>query len=267
MQALALVSLLLFSFTSNAEFLGEVGAAPTTRDEYCALKADDFFTMIKKQENRIGFVNQGGMMNKGTCWWHSRFQRAMTYLAVFNPNAAMPEASQIQVILKKLQRGREVVEIPGYKNVREFTLINYRQIQKLFNDWQKDDGIKKFSWLNGLKGRSQVSAYSMQKKMNELFEEVEVKKRITYIKLQVPGIAAHSWLVLDVEVISDGLRVTAVEPNWKDLRVVDYVRGWGTLVLKDFKKGVPYVQRTKDFARYSAAAEQYCRGLGGAATL
>ena len=75
----------------------------------------------------MGFNNiKAFFLPTGVCWWHSQFHRAATYQAYYNPDKPKIDLStkegQIQMkdLVKDISRFRRPVEIPGYKNLKEF---------------------------------------------------------------------------------------------------------------------------------------------------
>src|SRR5262245_2698307 len=116
--------LLLGVGASNSGARANEGLAfvPEPRAAFCEeRRSPDFARIIEDRGMRLGFENAGGLLGGGVCWWHSRFQRAIWHLAVFLPRAPRPDREETRRIVRRLATRKEVVEIPGYADAREFS--------------------------------------------------------------------------------------------------------------------------------------------------
>lgn len=68
------------------------------------------------------FNNPPGPTRSGLCWLHSRLQRNFAYLALWRPDLAEPSRPQILAIIDRIAHRRGVTEIPGFRNLGEFSL-------------------------------------------------------------------------------------------------------------------------------------------------
>ena len=107
-----------------------------------------------------------------------------------------------------------MVEIPGYANFQEFTHAWHKTVQTFLNNWQIEDGVLYFAWIDGLAGSPRGNPGKLQRLVMELKRQVIEAKRITYLKLQLPGIAAHAWLVYSMEEIANGYRLGIIDSNY-----------------------------------------------------
>ena len=200
--ALALIPLPVFSVSESS------------RSKLCEKNVNQ---SLRFSENRLSFKNGGGLANAGVCWWHSRFLRNASYLAFFFPNKGLPEnryivtikkrlgrklptrvrtpaPGSIMEILLKIKRGREIVEIPGFLNLYEFSTHFEREIQGVLEGWQREDGLIWQKWIVGLSGRTSIEPKKLQKIMDQAYAQVK-QGRLVYQRLQLPGINSHAWLI------------------------------------------------------------------------
>ncbi len=247
--------------------------APTSRAELCKKsRARDYFMKLAlNRDNRMGFKNSGGMFGSGVCWWHSRFQRAALYLSVFRPNFKKPSALKAREIIKKIARRSQVVEIPGYSNLRAFAADWEELIQKRLDSWQLTDGFLMQQWVVGLIGQTDTYARMMKKMMDALYLEVHYKKNVTYQKLQLKGVDAHAWLVVAMDKTYLGYRLHVIDSNYpKSLAYTDYRVGDTSLgnvkvvtttgYIKSFNYGrfVAYSERQDELQRLKNRVKAYC---------
>lgn len=240
--------------------LATTAFADSVQDSFCVrAQSEDLIQTITQSENRIAFNNAGGIFNSGVCWWHSRLQRAATYLTVFRPEGIKPTTSQqARKILNRIKSLKEVVEIPGYRNFHEFTEAWKRTTQKFLNAWQIEDALLHRAWVRGLQGSPREDAEKLQAVMMKLQDQVNKQNRITFLKLQLKGIAAHAWLVYSVEEITLGLRLGIIDSNTQ--KIVSYDYFWGDRSFQTSKYGsfMPYLEQTEDFKLMNNSVARYC---------
>lgn len=222
MKLLKVLAVLLCGFSSS------VFAKPEYLQNYCdnsanienvKLKAMDYF-------NTLAFRNHGGIANKGVCWWHSRFQRNALYLAIFRPEVTEDSESVVKEKIRKVRFGKELVVFNGFSSLYHLSSKYGHLIQRELEKWQKSDGIVKFKWVQGLRGKPELEASQMREMLDDLYERVVTKKQITYQKLQFKGITAHAWLVVEMERTANGYRLYVIDslfPN--DINIYDYEQG------------------------------------------
>ncbi len=263
MYALALLAFWAGSIAPS--FSAEPESLPTraarSRAEYCQYRKQVgyFKSLARSEYNRLQFRNQGGLFNGGVCWWHSLFQRAALYLAVFRPDLPRPTKSEAKALIHSIAAGKKVVEIPGYRHLWTFSYDFEDLIQRKLEEWQRVDGFLKFAWLKGLQGHPRVDPGEIKKRLDTIHHLVDDKSEVHWAMLQTPGISSHSALFTDVlrgpyrydlEVI-DSNRPTA-------RRVFYYYPGDDAIYLKEYDHFVPYVGRKSDLKNFRKASDRYC---------
>lgn len=233
---------------------------PTSRDEFCAQASnlDNFKQIAQLPEMRMAEANYGGLMDGGVCWWHSRMQRAAIYLTVYRPELPKPNKEEAQEIIERLSNYQEVVEIPGYANFEEFSAAWYQDIQSRLEFWQKKDGIAQQVWIDGLMGHIKTSPSKLKKMMDDLYEEVETKGRITYQKLQMPGIVSHAWLVIGMKKTSNGYEISYIDSNYPSEVSTHSYRN-GDTQITEYDGFVPYIRQRDEFREALVNIVRYCQ--------
>lgn len=233
-----------------------VGLAHANSD-YCRISSDvsSFSSRILNAENRLSFENPPGYLNWGVCWWHSRFQRAAEYLAVFEPTQPKPEPWQIWGILESIAFDHHVTVIPGYANLFEFSQVNREQIEVFLSQWQIHDSVERASWVNGLAGRSSTSSEKFWNLMTSIHERLQSSKQILYVKLQNPGVAAHAWLIVNSQKRESEILFTVIDSN--DLLPVQILVKKGDQSLGSF--GVPYLQEDRELRSIFLGILEHCQ--------
>ncbi|MFN8369794.1 MAG: hypothetical protein U0T83_04110 [Bacteriovoracaceae bacterium] len=232
--------------------------------EFCQKSQIPNFFQTKLKVNyssRMGFVNHGGIFKGGVCWWHSLFQRNAAYLTYFSPKKPMPTKEEAIQIIKKIKSGKSVVEIPGFYSFYQFSLAYEKEIQSSLNHWQTHDAILKFKWFPALAKPSEVKSKKLKKIMDKLYIDVKQGK-VVFQMLQLEGIVAHAWLVLDVAKIANGYKLQIIESN-NPSYVVDFVYSEGDSYLNfdfNFKnyKFVPYTSYEKSLTALEKTVENFC---------
>lgn len=229
------------------------------KEEFCRNRLsnfDDVQKLIQRSSNQLSRTNAGGLLGQGVCWWHSRFTRNAAYIAQFRPD--LPRLTEMEEIkiLAKIRRGTEIVIVPGYKNLREFSLANAENIQNQLNYWQKKDGIIKQKWLNGIKGESHLDPDKLSAMMDDLYQKVS-NGQIVYQMLQFPGIVAHAWLVPEMKKTSKGYLLTVLDSNF-GIYEKTFTRGQTTLDYEGVYDFIPYTQFEEEEANLKIKLINYC---------
>jgi len=247
---------LLFLMSATSVAFAADSVAPTSQTEYCARarSGDAFKALLSEDENLLAFTNKGGLANGGVCWWHSRFTRSANYLAVFRPELPRPTHAQALQIIETIVDNRGVVEIPGYANLREFSRSWNREIQHRLEVWQREEGFLKFGWIKGLKGRASLKPQAMKRQMDFLYEEVMTRKRVSWVKMQMKGIVAHAWLIVNmIRNSSGGYAIDYIDSAYGIPMRASYRVGDTTV-----DGGVPYLGQANDFWLIAGAIQRYC---------
>lgn len=258
------MKLRFYSFLVYATALSSLsafGANPSsTQISFCQDRQNALFVkeLAQEADNRMAFRNKGGIGNGGVCWWHSRFQRNALYLTIFNPEAEKPTVEEGVSIIKKIRAGKEIVEIPGYNNFYDFSYEFQMFIQDELESWQRSDGAK-FAWIRGLKGSAVVSPEKMKSLMDELYTEVEINGNIAYQKLQVKGITAHAWLVVNMVKEEDGYSLEVIDSNYPRMTMLyRYQEGDTNFTHGYYGEFTPYLEETKEMQRIAMTISQTC---------
>ncbi|UXR65890.1 hypothetical protein EZJ49_06465 [Bdellovibrio bacteriovorus] len=234
----------------------EAKQAPTNKAEFCAMTTQDYRDLLMKKENHLAFVNEGGIGGQGVCWWHSMFTRNATYLAIYRPELPRPTRSEARQIIEDISANRGVVDIPGFRNLEEFSAAHRDQIQASLDAGQIVDGGILFGWVRGVTGNHEVHPQQLENMMNDLYSEVR-SGRVAYQMLQIEGIMAHAWLVVDMERDGDGYILKVLDSNYRDVYKVYYKRGMKQLLDYD---SVPYTSRNAvDYQGYKNAKASFCK--------
>lgn len=228
--------------------------------DYCSERSNPRFaqTHVSDEANRLSFKNGGGLLNGGVCWWHSRFTRNAAYVARFRPYESKPSISEAKKIIHNIRLGNQVVDVPGYSDLYTFSIDFKEEIQGKLEEWQTADGIGRSGWIRGLQGRTTLRADKLATMMDELYQRVMVKHEVVYQKLQLPGITAHAWLVINMVKESNGYLLTVADSNYLTLRTHRYNRG-STHMLYGSKKFVPYTEFTNELQRIEEVVQNNCR--------
>lgn len=231
----------------------------------CQTKWSDFQTKLASVDNRLAFVNQPGPMKIGMCWWHSRMQRNANFLLEFRPLTQASGANDAWQIIKNLSRTDVVQVVPGYSNLAAFSMRYASEMNESMGQWQMSDSFLKFGWASGL-GSGEADAGTLSQEMDALYEDVMIKRNVTYQMLKMPGFEAHAWLVLNMKKLAgnQGYQLTVLDSNSRNLQTYTYTRdmtkftyridGWPQSGM-DF---VPHTQRDADFSDYQSALNQAC---------
>lgn len=234
-----------------------------SKSEFCADRKDRNYAreLLQDRENMLAFTNHGGLVNGGVCWWHSRFTRNATYLAIYRPDLPRPSENEARRIIKEIRKGDNLVVIPGYSNLSEFSGYSGfgDLIQEELERWQKGDGFIRQQWIVGLAGSSSTTAEKMKSIMDELYNYVEVEGNIAYQKLQLPGVVAHAWLVVGMEKTRDGYELKIVDSNYRNPYFVTYYEGMTHLNYSGFGSFVPYLERERELRSVKRVISKNCR--------
>lgn len=259
-MALSLILFILVSLEGHATTL------PQNKAEFCARfgvnEADrqSIQDLSTEPTNLMAFKNNGGLFNGGVCWWHSRFQRNIFYLSQFKPDAPrLTKTQEIKNLIKEIRLGKSVVTITGFANFSEFSSAYQQLIQSELNDWQLYDGVILGSWIDGLKGETKVKAETLKSMLDEVYNYVEVEKKIAYQKLQIKGITSHAWLVIGMKKGNSGYELGLIDSN--NPRMTEnysYKFGDESFVDKSYGNFVPYLEFKREELRLLSVAKAYC---------
>ncbi len=259
-SSLLFLSLLAASSVSAADFCGArtPGSLPKTIEEN---------TLDPRM--RLTFKNNGGLLGGGVCWWHSRFQRAVWYLARFDAGLARPSRSEARRLIRKLAARNAVVTIPGYRDLADFSNDFKNEIQEELEAWQIRDSFLNQAYIRGLSGRAHYrEAGKLKSRLDRLYSQFQDARKsggLIWIMLQMRGIVSHSSLLHAMELRADGgYHLEVVDSNFPDMMVVYEVRP-GDREMHPANVGVgsnyssvPYVGFARDLNRIHGAIERFC---------
>lgn len=193
--------------------------------------------LLRERSNRLSFGNQGGLIDGGVCWWHSRFERAASYLADFHPELPKPSRKQARRICNDLSHMR-VTRIPGYENLAQFSRDFESEIQSELNEWQLRDGFLKQEWIRGLSGKTKTTATKLRKHMNQIVARFKKNPHPLFLMLQFPGITSHAYLLIDATKTAEGYELDVIDSNHPgSIRTQVYLSGDPSL----YDHGTPFI--------------------------
>lgn len=234
---------------------------PQDKEVFCSRYSDTeaIKALSNDPENLINFKNDGGLFNGGVCWWHAKFQRHLFYLSIFKPYEPVPSPQKIMSIIHNIRLGREVVTIPGYFSVKDFTTQNQQSIQRELEAWQIFDGVILSQWIDGINGKTKVRPSVLKEKMDELYQYVEVKKKVAYQKLQIKGLTSHAWLVVSVKPMPSGYDLEVLDSNYPgEPQIYSYKYGDDSFYIKAYGNFVPYLEYTREETRILNVGKSFC---------
>lgn len=229
-------------------------------EQFCEdrFEPDHVKMLTLDRSNLMSFKNHGGFAGGGVCWWHSRFQRNALYLTYYSPDKEKLPDHEIPWLLRRIRNANDVLEIPGFNNFQEFSSAYANQIQEELETWQRFEGFR-FTWIRGLRGSARVSAEWLQKLMDNLFEEVEEKNHIGYQKLQMKGLKAHAWLVINMVKLENGYDLEVLDSNFPDMTMMyQYRLGDTHLVYADGAQFTPYLEYVNEMERINSTISNVC---------
>lgn len=190
--------------------------ATALKDEYLANAGNNgyFQSLLLNEKNRLDFFNPSGPLDIGLCWWHSRLQRNATYLCYYDPHKDAPTKREAKKIVKRIISAWDVVEVPGYTCLNEFSSDFYDIFTKELGKWQIIDSFFLFQWIRGLKGKPQQNEEDFTKTLRELYQYVNRDHKIAYVMQQIPGFDAHAFLIPHISKTDDEYTVAIVDSNY-----------------------------------------------------
>lgn len=234
--------------------------APTSKSEFCEQRkrSDYFLALAYEPSNQLAFENHGGIKNRGVCWWHALFQRSSFYTTVYRPDLPKPSKEQAKKIIHLIASGGKIVEVPGYKNMFDFSRDWEAQIQSKLESWQLIDGFLKFAWIKGLSGSTNIEPEKLKSKWDSFEQLIEVEKHIEWSMLQLKGITTHGVLFVGVESGQLQYHINYLDSNYVgQISSFTYIIGEGS-VNSSYGPFIPYKGRQSDLAKFKKAAQKYC---------
>lgn len=246
----------LITFKLSAELL------PQSKESFCNRfnTENTLQTFSNEENNLLTFKNNGGLFNGGVCWWHSKFQRNLFYLAIFKPELPIPTNAEAKTLIRKIRLGNQIVIIPGLNNVAEFSSAYKNYIQHELEAWQVYDGVVLGRWLDGLQGKTHIRPELLKTMMDKLYNYVEVKKQIAYQKLQIKGITSHAWLVVSMKTMPSGYELEVIDSNHPSATsIYSYKFGDDSFFIKGYGYFVPYLEYTREAENLMRVGKSFCQ--------
>ncbi len=252
-----LATIALFGLLSSIQ----ASNTATSKREFCQNNKSQFHhrDLLKTRDSRIAFRNQGGFFGGGTCWWHSRFTRNAAYLTIFRPELEKPSKEETYKIIHKIRLGKSVVTVPGYTDLLEFTYENEDLVQKQLNAWQRHDSLVNMGWLQGLLGSTKNSPKRFKKKMDKLYKSV-VDGNVVFQVLQLKGVVAHAWLVVDMEKTPKGYDLVVVDSNYpRSTNFYRFEEGMKSFHYSGWGNFIPYTYKKSELKRIKRIGRKFCK--------
>lgn len=231
-----------------------------SKEEFCADRTDKSFvkSLTQYSGNLMSFRNHGGLVKGGVCWWHSRFQRNALYLTYYNALAPKPDQKTAIALIRDIRNQDGLTEIPGFNNFEEFSREYKNEIQNELERWQRFESIR-FTWIRGLRGASSVSPEWLKKLMDNLYEEVETNNHVAFQKLQMRGLTAHAWLVINMAKTSEGYDLEVLDSNLPhQTSFYQYKIGDGHFQHPHMGQFVPYLENVNEMNWINETIKEEC---------
>lgn len=254
--------------------------AQTGKEAFCQEHANlkSIETKMQHYENMLGFGNSSGFlsMNTGVCWWHSRFQRNASYLVQMEPGLPAPTEKEAKAIIKKIISGKEVVIVPGFKNLRMFTIKYSKQITNSLTKWMNTDFLVKQDWTRILKGTGVMSVGDFQEHMKQLNQSFIESDGIVFLMLQFDGPIKHAWLLTNMEKAVNGWDLSIVDSESPMYVYNIFIADDASSIIPEYKyeknkkffnelgsryiryTAVPYVYQQPELKRIKNVMKEYC---------
>jgi len=237
---------------------------PQSKDEFCKLvaKPEQFKELLLDSRNRLAFLNgHYGFLNSGICWWHSRYERNATMLAVYRPDLPKPTLPQAKKIIAQFAKGelftkRRVVEIPGYENLQSFSAEYELLIIKEMESWQNREVFWGFDWLTRGAGlNDSMPPAKLWRTMGKLYDQVVNKNRLTHVRMKLDGFTSHALTIYDMEKNDHFYVVHYIDSNshYPERTTVRF----GDSQFSAYE-GAPYIDREHEFNLATSAQLKYC---------
>lgn len=256
MRNFILLGLLLSTTTAFG-----VEATPAAKAKFCQERLSSpnaLQKIVAQRENQIWFTNQGGIFGSGVCWWHSRFTRAAAYLAQFDPSLPKPTEQEAKRIIHRLRGRKGITVIPGFKNLYDFSLAYGDEILGKLQAWQRTDGLLKASWIKGMTRQVDIPAEKLAEMMDQLYERVS-RGEVVYQMLQMPGIMAHSWLVVGMQKTADGYNLETTDSNFNGTHIYRYTRNMKEFDYENISTFVPYISHVDEEEKMKEKLLEECQ--------
>lgn len=207
------------------------------KEAYCQSTSHDLMQRLCLLKGKLGHSNAGGIfgLSTGVCWWNSQFHRKVTYLTYCDPKKPSHYSDEETANIIKSIGKFKVTAINGYDSFHSFITDpkypNRKNILQKYLQTQMGKSTVTFEWINGLRNRSNKKPRSeelIQKQVEEIehmMSTVKPLKRFdsfpVYGVMQIPGVAAHSMLIYELNKITDAqgrvyYKMKTHDPSYQD---------------------------------------------------
>lgn len=104
-----------------------------------------------------------------------------------------------------------------------------------------------------------IAANKMKARMQHLYDYVQIQGNIAYLKLQLKGLPAHSWLVIGMSKRSDGYELRIIDSNYRYPISYRYHYGDKSFDSPGYGRFVPYLGKIKENEKIRAIRKTYCQ--------
>ena len=281
----------LAEFERNQVSIYENPRLPAHKIRFCAVhKSNSVAKELeeKRYSDTLGFRNPPGTFNTGLCWFHSRYQRAATYLANFRPDLPKPSRARGAALARRIMDLDSVVEIPGYRDLSQFSAMYQDTITGILDRMGTVCFLNPTDCPQRLGDSYNPSAEELQGTMRALYDLMfQQPGQIQFLRtrpdLFTGGITrvfgAHSLLVLSIAPFRDpdaphapgmpaapsGYILKTIDPNFPtDVVTVKYHFGdrtltWSNYAITYHLAPSTHYEYAGDIGEAARAVERYCR--------
>ena len=254
------------------------------RKSYFCSETANIQAKALNSNNELAFSNPDGMKlgligtlmgmkdGIGACWWHSKMQRSSLYLAMFRPELPAPtNREQVVEMLDMLRAGRQVIEIPGYSNMREFSNAWASEFEEVITKWQKENTWLDATWTRALDAslNEKVNPEQLRERMELLYQRLLSGEVLFQHLSYLDELVVHSWLVIQMESIENGYRLTVLDSNQQysypvgstGYYQVEYYYGDRYLSYRNNKLVPSFEPNEKEYDNLKYARDIYCQDV------
>ncbi|HXH75742.1 MAG TPA: hypothetical protein VNJ08_12285 [Bacteriovoracaceae bacterium] len=230
----------------------------------------------------LGFANPPGPVGGGMCWLHTRLQRQFTYLANYRPDLPFPSKKDALAIIDRIVHRKGVTEIPGYKNLSEFSRAYRYDLISAIDGMGWRCVANPNDCLARLNDSYSPTPSEFQSNMDLLYQtqfampgDIQmVRTRVQEDKGTINApLSAHSLLILEMQPIRyntgpdevvgyvAGYRMKVIDPNYPGtVETVDYNFG-NTHITAGGLRVIPYqhYDNASDIPQMNSFIDSYCQ--------
>lgn len=224
------------SYFSDSEELalppvaGRLGQVAKHKQDFCKRSHHEVSRRVLSDPlgSTLAFYNPDGTFNTGLCWLHTRFQRAANYLGDFKPELPKPTRENALKIIETIADGDEVVEIPGFKNLHEFSAAYKKEMTSQLNQMATKE-LFNLNLADRFGDRSRFSSDEFSATMDDIYDRQINNPHLMFLRERAAHYPtpfhSHSLLLFKMVPLSDGkspfgtlnasagYRLTVLDPN------------------------------------------------------